>query len=174
MIGILCLTVALISPAAQEATAQPDFPAPKDTIEIVAITPTADTPIDRGKKITFDVTVEYELVSRRRAFIKVVAIDEKLKPIAELSLTDVRFKLGRSTHKSTGKVKVPKQGDAIRIVALLYELVPLGLGIRPVPLGLRMEESAGQGVVDPTTAAVLNSARLPKPIVATGVRFKIR
>lgn len=44
-----------------------------------------NTPLDRGKRVAFEVTVEYELASKGMAFIRVSAVDEKRKTVAELS-----------------------------------------------------------------------------------------
>jgi hypothetical protein len=139
-------------PTPSEASPHVDF------IEFIAVSPSADTSLAPGKKVALEVSVEYELVSRPTALVRVIALDAKRKTIAEFDRVIV--KRGRNTYRSRAKVKIPKAEDPIHIVAELYEEVTLHLSSDSPPEALE--------------AWAIATPRRPRRIAAAAVQFETR
>lgn len=115
---LLALVVSYAPLAAQD-------PAPRplaDVIQFAVVSPSGDTVLERGKPVTVEATVEYDLVSKDTAFIRVLALDSSGKPFA--GFEPAKVGKGRSMYKCAGTIKVPKMGEVLLLVARLYDLVP--------------------------------------------------
>ena len=163
-IGMLHLALAAVvvcasSSAAREPDTVPsDGSKRSDFISFIAVSPPTDSMLERGQQFALEASVEYELVSRRTAFIKVTVEDEKRATLSEFKSAKVGK--GRSTYRCAGTVEVPKKGRRLHLVAQLYEPVP-----RKPPNFASSSEEILQEMTD-----------VPKPrtIALAEVRFEIR
>jgi hypothetical protein len=162
--GTLRLFLALVV-ACPPLSAQEPAPKPRaDAIEFAVISPSSDTVLERGKPVTVEATVEYELVSKDAASIRVLALDGSGRPFAGFEPTKVSK--GRSVYKCAGTVKVPKRGEVLLLVAQLYDLVPLSLPDKPLP------EKNDQSYA--LLQEQMLKVRLPAPLVSLGSSSRLR